>query len=348
MSDLEPITPSEAIELHLQRVDTDAAEWTHRSHKSDLRAFLEWCREEGGVDNLNTLSGRDLYKFRVWRREGGYSNGMDGELAKKTLHSNLATIRSFLRFCADIDAVSEELYLSVPLPSLSDDDEVSDSKIVPERVPVILEYLRTYEYASRDHIVWTLLWYLGARTGGIRSIDLDQDLELDSREPGVDLRHRPETGTPLKNGTYSERFNRIEEWMVGLIEDWIDDRRPDVTDEYGRQPLIATKRGRASDSCIRDTVYRWTRPCARGEECPHGRDPATCEATEHSKMSTCPSSRSPHDVRKARVTKYRNDNVPRGIVAEEVDASERILDKHYDRASRRQKGSRRWEFIDRK
>ena len=65
-------------------------------------------------------------------------------------------------------------------------------------------------------------------------------------------------------------------------------------------------------------------------------------------MSTCPSSRSPHDVRKARVTKYRNDNVPRGIVAEEVDASERILDKHYDRASRRQKGSRRWEFIDRK
>jgi hypothetical protein len=64
-------------------------------------------------------------------------------------------------------------------------------------------------------------------------------------------------------------------------------------------------------------------------------------------MSKCPSSRSPHDVRKARVRKHRNDNVPRGVVAEEVDASERILDKHYDRASRREKGSRRREFIDR-
>jgi len=63
-------------------------------------------------------------------------------------------------------------------------------------------------------------------------------------------------------------------------------------------------------------------------------------------MNACPSSRSPHDVRKGRVTKYRNDGVPRGVVADRLDCSEEILDKHYDRANEREKADRRWEFID--
>jgi len=343
--DLEPIPPSAAVERHLDALDLDAAEWTHTSHKSELRPFVEWCREEGGIDNLNNLSGRDLYDYRVWRRKGGYSNGQDGELARKTIHSNLSTLRSFLKFAADIDAVPEGLAIKVPLPNLSDDDEVSDSKIVPERVPPILDYLERYEYGSRDHVIWTLLWR-GLRTGAIRALDIN-DLELDNHDPGFDLLHRPETGTPLKNDDDSARYLYITEQMAAILQAWIEGPRPDVIDDHGRNPLVATKQGRASASCIRDAVYRWTRPCARGDDCPHDRDPETCEATEHSSMSKCPSARSPHDVRKARVTKYRNDGISRGLVSEELDASEDVLDKHYDRASRREKASRRWEIIQR-
>ncbi|WP_363466093.1 tyrosine-type recombinase/integrase [Halogeometricum borinquense] len=344
MSDnLEPIPPSAAVKMHLDALKDSSAEWTQTSHKSELRPFVEWCREEGGVDNLNALTGRDLYNYRIWRREGGYSKSKVDELAPKTLHSNLSTLRSFLRFCAEIDAVEEDLCLSVPLPTLGADDEVSDSKIVPDRVPPILDYLERYHNGSRDHVIWTLLWR-GLRTGAIRSID-DVDLELDGREPGIDLRHRPETGTPLKNNSRSERYLRLTERDAQTLQDWIQGPRPDVTDDHGRRPLIATAQGRASASCIRDAVYRWTRPCARGDECPHDRDPETCEATEHSSMSKCPSSRSPHDVRKARVTKYRSDGVPRGVVSDELDASEQILDKHYDRASRREKAARRWDII---
>ncbi|RQG97235.1 tyrosine-type recombinase/integrase [Natrarchaeobius chitinivorans] len=344
MSDLQPIPPSEAIELYLDSMQDDSAEWTQTSHKSHLRAFREWCREHGGIDNMNDLNGRDLYQFRVWRREGGYSKGQNATIAPKTLDSALTTVRAFLRFCAQIEAVPEDLYEKAPLVSLSPSEEVSDSKMDPSRVGPILEYLDRYEYASRSHVIFLLLWHTGARIGGIRALDL-QDCDLDGRKPGVDYVHRPESGTPLKNDEKGERFNRVSERVAQALQDYIEGPRQSITEDSGRQPLVTTRFGRASPTCIRDTLYKWSRPCAIGIDCPHDEDPATCEAATHDAASKCPSSRSPHDVRKARVTKYRNDGVHRGIVSDRLDASEQVLDKHYDRASKREKADRRWRQI---
>jgi integrase len=342
--DLEPITPSEARDLHLEAMKDDSAEWTQYSHKSHLRAFVEWCREEGGIDNMNELDGRDLYQFRVWRREGGYSEGQDGRLAPKTLDSALTTVRSFLRFCAQIEAVHEDLYEKVPLPDLTTADEVSDSSLEPDRVPPIMDYLHRYEYASRDHIIWLLIWHTGARLGAVRALDL-RDLDLDGRKPCIEYVHRPETGTPLKNDELGERVNRVNDRVADAISDYIDGPRKDTTDENGRSPLVTTAQGRVSAGCIRDAVYRWTRPCVIALDCPVEEDPQTCKYTQHDHMSECPAARSPHDVRKARVTKYRNDGVPRGVVSDRLDASEDILDKHYDRASKHEKADRRWRLI---
>jgi integrase len=344
--DLEPIAPQDAVELHLEAMQDDSAEWTRTSHRSHLRAFVEWCREEGGITNMNELTGRDLYHFRVWRREGGYSSGMNEEIAPKTLHSALTTARSFLRFCGDVEAVHEDLYLKVPLPNLSESDEVSDSTMVPDRVPPILEYLNRYEYASRDHVVALLLWHTGARLGGIRALDV-RDCQLDNREPTIEFVHRPESGTPLKNDEKGERVNRVSDRLAQTLQDYIAGPRKEVTDDEGRRPLVTTKQGRVSPSCLRDTVYKWTRPCKVGEGCPHNEDPETCEWASYDDASKCPSSRSPHDLRKARVTKFRDDGVPRGIVSDRLDASEQILDKHYDRASKRKKANRRWREIQR-
>lgn len=343
-NDLVPISPEEAVELHLDAMKDDSAEWTQYGHKSHLRAFVEWCREDAGIDNMNELTGRDLYQFRVWRREGGYSEGKDGEIAPKTLDSALTTLRSFLRTCASIEAVPEDLYEKVPLPSLSADEEVSDSSLDPSRAPQIMEYLNRYEYASRDHVVWSLIWHTGARLGGVRSLDL-HDCELDSTTPGLQFVHRPGTGTPLKNGVGGERFNRISDHVATILRDYIDGPRKDARDDHDREPLVTTQRGRISPTAVRDTFYRWTRPCFIGRVCPHDEDPDTCEFATFAGKSKCPSSRSPHDVRKARVTKYRNDGVPRGVVSDRLDASEDVLDKHYDRASNREKANRRWELI---
>lgn len=343
--DLEAISPEDAVQLYLEARRDDAADWTLTSHKSRLRPFVEWCETEG-IDNLNDLTGRNLYDYRVWRRGGNYSAGKVETLAPKTLTTSLNTLRRFLRFCGTIEAVPEDLYLKVPIPDLSHGDEVSDSKIVPERVPPILDFLTTYHYASRDHVVTLLLWHCGARIGGIRALDL-QDVELDTDSPIVQFVHRPESDTPLKNDEDSERANRLGKRVATVLEDYIADKRRDVTDDQGRDPLVTTAQGRISRSSVRNTIYRVTRPCWIGDGCPHGKEIDTCEFNDYEECSKCPSTRSPHDFRKARVTKFRNDGVSKGVVSDELDASEQILDKHYDRANQRQRAERRWRELNR-
>lgn len=197
MPDLEPLEPDEALSLYLNGRD-DASERTLDGQKYRLRAFIAWCEEEG-ITNLNDISGRYLYRYRVWRREGGYSGQ---EIKNVTLHGDLATLRAFLRFCAEIEGVPEDLYEKVPLPQLSVSEDVSDSTLEPDRAREIIEYLERYKYASRPYIIFLLLWHTGCRMGALRAIDLG-DLDLDGDRgrggPAIHFVHRPETDTPLKN-----------------------------------------------------------------------------------------------------------------------------------------------------
>nr|WP_247729893.1 site-specific integrase [Halovivax limisalsi] len=341
MTRLQPITPREAIEMYMEGRRDELSKQTIPSHVYRLEAFEQWCEEEG-IENLNELTGRDLYAFRVWRREG-HGKGRQ-EIATITLRGQLATVRAFLRFCADIDAVPEDLHEKVPLPTVSGSESVSDTTLEPDRAIEILDYLNRHHYASRQHVILLLLWHTGARIGGIRALDLD-DCELDSDTPGVEFVHRPEQDTPLKNGEKGERWNSIGGHVAGVVQDYIDGPRDQVTDDYGRAPLITTTHGRASRSTLRDTLYSITRPCQRGAGCPHDRDPEECDATYYVKASTCPSSRSPHDVRSGRVTAYRRQDVPRQVVGDRLDASGNILDKHYDRRSERQKAKQRRDYL---
>jgi len=339
---LESLEPARAVRMYLEARQDELADWTLKSHKYRLRAFVEWC-EEAGVDDLTELDGRDLYEFRVWRREGNFG-AEDGEtpeeIAPVTLKSQLTTLRAFLRFAANIHAVPEDFYERVPLPKLSGTDDVSDSTLEPDRATDILDYLHRYHYASRRHVEFALLWETGARMGAIRGLDL-RDLDLDGRTPVVRYKHRPEQGTPIKNGEKGERFNSVSDRVGTMLQAYIDGPRIDTTDEFGRKPLLTTSHGRVSASTIRQDVYVVTRPCWLNQGCPHNRDIETCEAVELNHVSTCPSSRSPHDVRKGVVTLYRREEVPRRVVSDRLDASDLVLDKHYDRRGERERAEQR-------
>lgn len=94
---LEPITPEDAFELYLKEKKSEVATSTLQSHKSRLQYFLDWCDKEG-ITNLNDLSGRDIHRYRLWRRD-------DGDLAPASEKTQMDTIRVFIRFCESIDAV---------------------------------------------------------------------------------------------------------------------------------------------------------------------------------------------------------------------------------------------------
>jgi len=145
------------------------------------------------------------------------------------------------------------------------------------------------------------MWHTMARCGAVRSLDLD---DYDAEKQSLRFKHRPETGTPLKNKQTSERHVAISESLADLLDDWVELKRPAVTDEYGREPLITTTNGRIAKGTISGYAYKYTQPCRYKRRCPLDRNPETCESTEHAKVSSCPESVSPHPFRRGSITHW--------------------------------------------
>lgn len=64
-----------------------------------------------------------------------------------------------------------------------------------------------------------------------------------------------------------------------------------------------------------------TRPCLRGGDCPHGREPETCEAMDDTKKraSRCQSSVSPHALRRGSITHHLSSDVPEKVVSDRMN-----------------------------
>ena len=131
-----------------------------------------------------------------------------------------------------------------------------------------------------------------------------------------------------------------------VIDDWIDHNRHDVTDDYGREPMLTTENGRIQASSIRDAVYFVTRPCFYGGDCPVGRDLDECEATDYGHYSKCPSNVSPHDIRRGSITHHLSKDVPEKVVSDRMNVGMDVLDKHYDKRSEQVKMEQRRGYLE--
>ncbi|AXR81447.1 tyrosine-type recombinase/integrase [Natrarchaeobaculum sulfurireducens] len=334
---LEPIEPRTAKKLYLREKATEASESTVKAHDYRLRHFVRWC-DEKGIDNLNDLTGRLLKEYRLWRTE-------EGDLNKVTVKTQMDTLRVFIRWCEAIDAVEMDLHTKVQSPTLDSGDNQRDAILESEEAEAILEYLSTYQYASFDHALMATLWETGMRIGAAHSLDVE---DIDTEQDLIETKHRPDTDTPLKNKEEGERLVAISPDLTQVLTDWIEVHRPDVTDDYGRRPVFTTSQGRAHTTTLRDTVYRWTRPCAYTGECPHGENPETCEAGDRRAKAyyKCPSTVSPHAIRRGRVTHLLSNDVPVEVVGDHVNASREVLSKWYDRRSEEQKVEQRRAFLE--
>jgi site-specific recombinase XerD len=320
---LEPLAPSEGVELYFDTKSTELRDKTLQNYRYRLNKFLNWC-EEQEIENLNSLTGRDLHLYRSWRTR---------DVAVMTLKNELRTLRAFLEFAASIDAVEPGLREQVLIPETSDAEESKDIHIEVERAERILDYLNRFKYASREHVLFAIFWHTGIRLGTLRALDLD---DFDTGEPCLEVRHRPESETPLKNGAKAERSIYVGDHYRAVISDYIDHNRHDVTDDSGREPLITSEQGRPSEGSVRTWVYRLTQPCFYGE-CPHDKEPEECEYRNYDSLSECPSSLSPHPIRRGSITAALREGTPQEVVSDRMNVSADILDKHYDERSEREK-----------
>lgn len=340
-SNLEPITPEEAVEIYLEDRRDNLVESTVQDYRRSLEFFIEFCDLEG-IDNLNVLTGRSIREYRSWRR----AESSHKTLSPKTMRDEMYLMRNFLQFLEDVEGVETGLADKVQTPDLSYEDGVREGHLSKDRANEIIQHLEEYEYATAEHVIWLLLGALGCRRGGVHSLDLE-DVHTDRSELFIEFHHRPEGGTTLKNKKAGEREVNISEEVAEVIDDYIEHNRIEVTDDHGREPLITTTHGRIAKSTISKYIYKWTRPCEIGKDCPHDRDPDECEdAQTIDSASNCPSSQPTHNVRKGYLTAERSNNIPIEMLADRCDVSPEVIKKHYDQRDKTDRRELRQEIYE--
>ncbi|WP_367176104.1 tyrosine-type recombinase/integrase [Haloarcula rubripromontorii] len=328
------LTPETALQLYLDDKSKTAAESTIQSHSDRLSHFVGWFNEETDYEYLHELDGMDIRLWRVWR----FDSDEHSDAYIKAVQDSL---RVFLRFCRDVEAVDAQLPEKVHSP---DGGQQRSNEIPADRAIHILEYLDRFEYASLDHTLFHLLWYGLLRVGGARAIDLD---DIDFQNDRIELHHRPESGTTLKNGRHSERTIAIRPTTREILRDYVDTHRENVTDEYGREPLFSTEHGRAHQNTLRNRIYAVTRPCLH-RDCPHDTDPDSCDAARRRNWACeCPSSESTHAIRRGSISWHLRQETPKQIVSDRADVEPDVLSRHYSSLTDGEKAEvRRGELPD--
>lgn len=339
---MDALTPDDAVEMYLQDRQANVSDATIRSHRSRLSHFTEWVEEQPDIEHMSDVTARHCHEYRLWRRDHGDPNAV-------TMKTQMDTFRVFVKWAESRGAATENLHDAVLSPTLSNGENAKETMLDPEVGDALLEYLETYRYASREHVVMLLIWRGLLRRGGVRAIDAPRDIELTGDDPRIRIRHRPETDTPLKNKNDGERTIGIKPSTAQVIEDYIETARDDVTGPDDREPLLTTVHGRPHVQTLQADAYAVTRPCVGPtSECPHDRDPGTCDAaTDRQQAYDCPSSRGPHDIRRGAITAWLQADVPSEITGARASTSPDVLDEHYDQRSERQKQRQRRKYLDR-
>lgn len=335
MPELQDITPEMATSDWLTTEKPEVTDRTHANYRTVADKWCEFCDEQD-IESMAQVSGQTLMRFKQWRSE---------QVKISTVGQNLSCLRRFINHYEKIEAVKPGLLDKVPDARAPDGSR--DEKVDRETAEAVLSYLRRFDYASRRHAIFELVWHTAFRTITIRCIDTD-DCHLDSDAPYIELENRPETDTRLKNGDKSERQVSLSESVAEVLQDYIEHERFDVQDDYGRNPLFTTRQGRANKNTIRRDIRTATRPCEYGNGCPFDEDPAECAArSNRHKAGDCPGVTTGHPLRRGSITHTHLDNdVPKRVVSDRCDVSVEVLTEHYDQQTEERKREIRRGYLD--
>lgn len=329
------IHPRQARSKFLESRKATQKHSTYRAYKFPTRDFVEHLESEG-VSSMNDVDGFHIEDWKLKRQSD--------EIAPATLKSNVKHIKTFLIWCERSSIVKRGVGNDIEVPSISVEDEASQEYITSSTAQEVLSYLETYEYATRNHASFLLLWETGCRIGAALGLDLSDFKSEDNILSFVD---RKPTGTPLKNGKKGERNVTLSDKLCRVLNDYIEIHRDNVTDDNGRDPLFTTPYGRAGRQTHYKNVVSFTRPCVYGNTCPKDRDVSTCEAAQSKKKAySCPVNTSPHPIRRGSITHHLNRGWPKDQVSDRCDVSVEILEKHYNQQSKEDERKQRLKYVE--
>lgn len=330
------LSPREAWQRYMDRRRSESTERTMETFYYRLKVFVEWC-EQQGIDRVDELDGWIFEQFETDR------SGQD--LSPLTRNGEMQTIKNWMEYLERIEAVEGGLAEKVHVPQVPAGEESDETQLLPADAITLIEHYRDSpgDYGTRKHALLETYWFTGARMSAVGGLDLR---DYHSEDRFVEFVHRPKTDTPLKNKLDGQRPVGIPQGLCDVLDAYVERHRVDISDGADRQPLFTTKVGRLSSTTLRADCYMATFPC-RHSPCPHGKDPETCDYKRRSRSSRCPSSRSPHQIRTGSIRWQLDIGIPPEVVAERVNASLKIIQRHYDKATPREKMERRRRrFVD--
>lgn len=313
------LTISEGVERYIQRKRPDWNGGTERTYRRNLELFVEYMGE-CGIEALADLSRWDVGGFTDWLLAKDYSPA--------TVASRQKSARTWIKWCESQGLVDHGLHTAVETLQLDEDEQTSDQQLDPDDARALLSFYRqsTKWRGTRRHVVLELLWHIGCRASGLLALDVG---DYDREQGDLRFRNRPETETRLKRGPVHERDVTISETPQEVLDLYLARERIDVRDDYGREPLITSQAGRPTEDTLRYWIYEATQPCMAGE-CPHGKRRPNCEWVPRDSASKCPSTRSPHPIRRGSITWQRNLGFSAETVAERAAATPQVIRRYYD------------------
>lgn len=221
------------------------------------------------------------------------------------------------KICFLFDNNRTTTYVQLCVTATENTDETT--ALSPIRATQILNWLREEKYGTFDHVLMILLWHVGLREKGLRALDLEH---YDGENKRLSIRHQAETGTPLRSMGRGERVVPLLEETCDVLDTYIAKHRHDVTDKYGRKPLLTTKQGRPSRSTFLRHARYITQPCQYTGDCPHGKELDSCEARGYHEYSDgCPSMHTPYEIRMGMVQHWKSDEFRSKVVGMRADES---------------------------
>jgi len=313
------MTIPEAVDLFIRRKRTEWKGETERTYRKGLAEFEEYAEESG----IETVS--DLNRWNV----GGYTDHLlDQDYARVTVASRQKKAKTWLKYLEGQGVIQLGLHLAIETLKLTDEEQTSDQQLAPEDAQQLLSFYRNSREwrGTTRHAMLEVIWHVGCRISGVRALDLS---DYDPEAGDLKFRNRPDKGTRLKRGKTHERNVTLSETPNEVIRYYVARERPDIRDEHGRKPLFPSRQGRASDGAIRGWMYLATQPCM-AVECPHGHRRPNCEYVPRDSASRCPSTRSPHAIRRGSITWQRNLGFDEETVASRAAATPSVIRRYYD------------------